>query len=79
MNYQPFVRFDEAMWAPQAIVDSTGAGDAFTAAVMYGIATGMAADRIMRLGAVTAGCKLTVLGARPGMPRREQIDRALLS
>lgn len=65
-------------WVPQVVKDSTGAGDSFNAAVMYGIATGMPPERILRLGAVTAGCKLGTLGARPGMPRREQISDALL-
>ncbi len=59
-------------------MDSTGAGDSFNAAVMYGVATGMPLERIMRLGAVTAGCKLTVLGPRPGMPCRGQISEELL-
>lgn len=59
-------------------MDSTGAGDSFNAAVMYGIATGMPPERMLRLGAVTAGCKLLSLGARPGMPHRKQISDVLL-
>ena len=59
-------------------MDSTGAGDSFNAAIMYGIATGMPTEHISRLGAVTAGCKLLSLGARPGMPFRQQISAELL-
>lgn len=45
---------------------------------MYGIATGMATEHMLRLGAVTAGCKLLSLGARPGMPFWQQISAELL-
>jgi ribokinase len=64
--------------ASQATVDSTGAGDSFNAAIMFGIATGMAPEHMLRLGAVTAGCKLLSLGARPGMPFQQQINASLL-
>ena len=66
------------MSASQAVVDSTGAGDSFNAAIMYGIATGMATEHMLQLGAVTAGCKLLSLGARPGMPFQQQISAELL-
>jgi hypothetical protein len=45
---------------------------------MFAVATGMAPELMLRLGAVTAGCKLLSLGARPGMPFRQQISATLL-
>jgi hypothetical protein len=63
---------------PGAVADTTGAGDAFIGSVMYGITTGMTPEQILRLGAVVAACKCTMLGARPGLPRRDQLAAQLL-
>ncbi len=63
---------------PDAVADTTGAGDSFIGSVMYGVTTGMPADKILLLGAAVAACKCTALGARPGLPRREQLAAALL-
>ena len=60
------------------MLDTTGAGDTFNASLLYGIVNNMPVDRMMRLGAVTAACKCTALGARPGMPKTDQIDSELL-
>jgi sugar/nucleoside kinase (ribokinase family) len=60
------------------VVDTTGAGDSFIGSVIYGLVTGMAVDRLMRLGAVVAACKCTALGARQGLPRRQQLTAELL-
>jgi sugar/nucleoside kinase (ribokinase family) len=64
--------------APGAVVDTTGAGDAFIGSVIYGIVTGMQPEQMLQLAAVVAACKCTMLGARPGLPRREQLDQQLL-
>lgn len=61
-----------------AVVDTTGAGDSFIGSVLYGICTGMALPDTMRLAAVVAACKCTALGARPGLPTRQQLAPELL-
>ncbi|WIA37423.1 hypothetical protein OEZ86_014348 [Tetradesmus obliquus] len=62
----------------EAVADTTGAGDSFIGSVMYGITTDMSPDKIMLLGAVVAACKCTALGARPGLPTRQQLTPQLL-
>lgn len=64
---------------PGAVADTTGAGDAFIGSVLYGLATGMPVERIMQLGAAVAACKCTALGARPGLPSRQQLLPELLA
>jgi ribokinase len=59
-------------------VDTTGAGDAFIASMMYGLLNGKTAEGMLKLGSVVSGCKCTKLGARPGLPRRDELDAALL-
>jgi len=61
-----------------AVVDTTGAGDAFIGSVIFCIATGLPVTRALTLGAVVAACKCTMLGARPGLPRRTQLAASLL-
>lgn len=60
------------------LVDSTGAGDAFIACVLYGIVRGKSFPEILTLGTVVAARKCTELGARPGVPRREDLAAHLL-
>lgn len=61
-----------------AVADTTGAGDAFIGSVMYGITMGLSPEQILKLGAVVAACKCTMLGARPGLPQRDQLAAVLL-
>jgi hypothetical protein len=62
-----------------AVADTTGAGDAFIGSVLYGITTGMQPQQMLQLGAAVAACKCTALGARPGLPRRQQLAAELLA
>lgn len=62
-----------------AVADTTGAGDSFIGSVLYGIVTGMTPEQMMMLGAVVAACKCTALGARPGLPTRQQLAPQLLA
>ena len=59
-------------------VDSTGAGDAFIGSVLYGLVTGKSHEELLRLGAAVAACKCTALGARPGLPHRDNMLPSLL-
>lgn len=61
-----------------AVLDTTGAGDAFIGSVLYCLATGLPVRHALQLGAVVAACKCTALGARPGLPRRNQLTPGLL-
>ena len=61
-----------------AVLDTTGAGDAFIGSVLYCIATGKSPQHAQRLGAVVAACKCTALGARPGLPHRNDLAAELL-
>ena len=60
------------------VVDTTGAGDAYLASLMYGLVYDKSVPDMMRLGSIVSAYKCTQLGARPGLPRKEQIDSALL-
>lgn len=62
-----------------AVVDTTGAGDAFIGSILYGLATGMPVRRAVQLAAVVAACKCTALGPRPGLPRRHNLAPGLLA
>lgn len=73
------VRVASAARIPQgAVQDTTGAGDAFIGSMLYSLATKQPLDHALRLAAVVAACNCTALGARPGMPRREQLRMDLL-
>ncbi|EFN54319.1 hypothetical protein CHLNCDRAFT_25015 [Chlorella variabilis] len=63
---------------PGAVVDTTGAGDAFIGSILYGLATGMPVQRAMQLASVVAACKCTALGPRPGLPHRANLAASLL-
>ncbi|KAK1290253.1 putative fructokinase-3 [Acorus calamus] len=55
---------------PSELVDTTGAGDAFIGATLYGICAEMPREKMLSFAAhvAAAGCK--ALGARTGLPRR---------
>jgi bifunctional ADP-heptose synthase (sugar kinase/adenylyltransferase) len=57
----------------EAVADTTGAGDAFIGTVVYGLVTGLSRQQMLQLASVVAACKCTALGARPGLPQREQL------
>lgn len=74
------VTFAASASLPQeAVVDTTGAGDAFIGTVLYGLCTGMPRQRMLQLAAVVAATKCTALGARPGLPQREALSPELLA
>lgn len=49
---------------PKALVDTTGAGDAFAAGVLYGLSEGMSYDEAGHLGALAASHTISHPGAR---------------
>ncbi|MFM7136670.1 MAG: carbohydrate kinase family protein [Planctomycetota bacterium] len=58
--------------APGVIADTTGAGDSFLAGLLAGIIRGLDPQSAARLGAATAACCVTGLGATAGLRSYEE-------
>ncbi|MBI4294900.1 MAG: carbohydrate kinase family protein [Chloroflexi bacterium] len=59
-----------------AVVDTTGAGDAFASGFLYGIATGKGLYQCGLLGHLMAGFCITQVGARAGLPTLEMLQQS---
>ncbi|MHB1158661.1 MAG: ribokinase [Phycisphaerales bacterium] len=59
------------------VVDTTAAGDAFTAGLAVGLAEGLPLVRAARLGCAAGALATTVLGAQQAMPTRSQVERLM--
>ncbi len=59
------------------VVDTTAAGDAFTAALTLGCAEGMRLDRAVRFGCAAGALATTALGAQTAMPNRAEVVRLM--
>jgi len=55
--------------------DTTGAGDAFAAGLGVGFLEGMDWESAIRMGCATAALKIRRVGARSGLPGREEVAR----
>jgi len=64
---------------PVERVDSTGAGDAFAAAIAVGLANGMSLGDAAHIANAAAALTTTKLGAQAALPRREAVRRLLHS
>lgn len=60
-----------------AVVETTGAGDAFNGGFAVGLAEGLAVAEALRFGCATAGISVTRAGAAPSMPSRAEIEALL--
>jgi ribokinase len=58
-------------------VDTTAAGDCFTAAFAVALAEGVLADDAARFASAAAAISVTRIGAQPSLPTREEADRLL--
>ncbi|MDT7887459.1 MAG: ribokinase [Desulfurococcales archaeon] len=58
---------------PEKVVDTTGAGDSFTACYSYAIALGRSVEEAVRIGITCASIKITRKGAQEGMPKLEEL------
>ena len=58
-------------------VDTTAAGDAFTAALSVRLAQGSPLREAVQYGTAAGACAALVLGARPSMPTRDRLERFL--
>ncbi|MEW2571616.1 ribokinase [Streptomyces sp. NPDC047070] len=59
---------------PTAVVDTTGAGDSFTAALAVALAEGLPAARAAAFAAVAGSHTVSVAGVIPALPTRDQLD-----
>lgn len=59
------------------VVETTGAGDAFTGGFATALAEGMDAAEAIRFGCATAGISVTRPGTAPSMPSRAEIEALL--
>jgi ribokinase len=64
-------------WEAGAVVDTTGAGDAFNGGFAAGLAEGMDAIAAARFGCAVASISVTRCGAAAAMPRRDEVDRLM--
>lgn len=55
---------------PSELIDTTGAGDAFSGAVLYAICANFAPEKMLCFAANVAAAKCRALGARSGLPHR---------
>lgn len=62
---------------PAEIVDPTGAGDAFCAALGVALVEGADLVEAVRFGAAAGACAVSVAGAQPSMPSRAAVDEML--
>jgi sugar/nucleoside kinase (ribokinase family) len=60
---------------PGPIVDTTGAGDCFYAGLLTGLLKKMSLADAGRLGAATAACCITAMGATAGLKNYEETSR----
>ncbi len=59
------------------VVETTGAGDAFTGGLATGVAEGLDVVAATRLGCATAGISVTRHGTAPAMPKRDEVNALL--
>lgn len=59
------------------VVDTTGAGDCFTAAFAVGLLEGQGHQECMRFASAAAALCIKVAGAMPSMPSRQAVDAEL--
>ncbi|XP_031501849.1 uncharacterized protein LOC116265407 isoform X2 [Nymphaea colorata] len=63
---------------PSELIDTTGAGDAFIGAVIYGVCAGMMPEKMLPFAAQVAAANCRALGARSGLPLRSDARLAPL-
>jgi len=59
---------------PKAIVDTTGAGDCFTAALSVGLCEGLSLQEAVAMASVAGSHSVTILGVINSLPTRAELD-----
>ena len=62
---------------PTNQIDATGAGDSFTPAISYGVATGQSNEDSITLASATAAIAVSRLGAQPSFPTMAEVQAFL--
>jgi sulfofructose kinase len=62
-----------AFAVPGGCHDTTGAGDAFHAGLIYGVLNGDSIEETLKLANATAALKCRALGARTALPKKEEL------
>ncbi|MDE0231898.1 MAG: PfkB family carbohydrate kinase [bacterium] len=63
--------------APRRVADPTGAGDAFTAATVVGLSSGLALPEAARLGSSAASFVVEEVGCQTNLPTRRALEERL--
>jgi ribokinase len=58
-------------------IDTTGAGDTFTAAITVALVEGQAPDQALRFACAAGAVATTTMGAQPSLPTRESVLKLL--
>ena len=66
-----------AFQVPGGCVDTTGAGDAFHGGFLYGLLRGEEIEMSMKIGCAVAALGCRALGARTGLPTRDELHNFL--
>jgi len=78
INEEDFLIWKCTAWPipPEAIIDTTGSGDAFIGGIIYGllIKEFWPRDKLLRFASYIAMCKLKGIGARSSLPYLSEID-----
>ncbi|MFT3770687.1 MAG: ribokinase [Minicystis sp.] len=61
------------------VLDTTGAGDAFTGALAAGLAEGMDIDAAIRRANVAAGISVERAGCQPSYPTRAEVEQRMIA
>lgn len=70
-------RFFEAPAFSVPVMDTTGAGDVFHGAFIYGLLQGWSVEETARFASAVSAIKCTRVGGRAGIPDRTTVDRFL--
>jgi ribokinase len=71
---------DEAYWVPAfevGVVDTTGCGDVFRGALIYGVLEGWEMQRALRFASAAAAIQAGALGAQSGIPTPDRVESFL--
>jgi ribokinase len=60
-----------------AVVETTGAGDAFNGGLAVALSEGFSDSEAIKIGCATAGISVTRAGTAPSMPTRKQVDKLI--
>jgi sulfofructose kinase len=71
------VEYSEVPGFPVEVVDTTGAGDAFHGAFIYGMLQGWEIERVARFANAVAALNCQTLGGRRGLPKLDQVEAFL--